>query len=156
VAYLSGGGAFAISAIIFYVFTCLFASFAVFSVMAHLGPDEDGLHALEQHEELLRHHPFLAGALTSGLVSLSRIRPFAGFIGKLLLFIAAFKAGLYGLLAVSIIGVVMSIYYYFGWILKASFRKVQLLPADMAPTTAEANLLVAPSCASKLVMVLLC
>ena len=49
------------------------------------------------------------------------IPPLGGFIGKLYLFIAAFQAGLYGLLAVAIIGVVISIYYYFGWIREAFF-----------------------------------
>jgi NADH-quinone oxidoreductase subunit N len=41
-------------------------------------------------------------------------------MGKLLIFIAAFKSGLYWLLAIAIAGVIMSIYYYFGWI-KAAF-----------------------------------
>ena len=39
-----------------------------------------------------------------------------------MIFIAAFKAGLYGLLAVAVIGVVVSIYYYFGWIKYAFFE----------------------------------
>ena len=43
-----------------------------------------------------------------------------GFMGKLLVFLPAFEAGLYPLLAVAIVGVVLSIYYYFGWI-KAAF-----------------------------------
>jgi NADH-quinone oxidoreductase subunit N len=45
----------------------------------------------------------------------------AGFIGKLFVFVAAYKAGLYWLLAVAIGGVVLSIYYYFGWIKAAYF-----------------------------------
>ena len=44
-----------------------------------------------------------------------------GFIGKLFLFIAAFQAGLYGLLTVSVLGVVISIYYYFGWVRECYF-----------------------------------
>ena len=46
----------------------------------------------------------------------------AGFMGKLLIFVAAFEAHLYSLLIVAIIGVVISIYYYFGWIRAAFFE----------------------------------
>ena len=48
--------------------------------------------------------------------------PLVGFMGKLFIFIAAFKAGLYGLLAIAVVGVVVSIYYYFGWIKAAFFE----------------------------------
>ena len=64
---------------------------------------------------------FSATVLAVGLGSLAGIPPLAGFMGKLLIFIFAFKAGLYGLLAVAIVGVVISIYYYFGWIRAAFF-----------------------------------
>jgi NADH-quinone oxidoreductase subunit N len=43
-------------------------------------------------------------------------------MGKLLIFVAAFQAHLYGLLTVAIGGVVLSIYYYFGWIKAAYFE----------------------------------
>ena len=56
------------------------------------------------------------------MFSLAGIPPLAGFIGKLLIFVAAFKAELYGLLAVGIVGVVVSIYYYFGVIKSAFFE----------------------------------
>ena len=55
-----------------------------------------------------------------GLGSLAGI-PLGGFIGKLF-FVAAFKAGCTAFwLAAAIIGVVISIYYYFGWIREAFF-----------------------------------
>ncbi len=71
---------------------------------------------------MAKESPFLSGVLVLGLGSLSGIPPLAGFIGKLLLFYAAFQAGLYTLLGVAIVGVVISIYYYFGWIKEATFR----------------------------------
>jgi NADH-quinone oxidoreductase subunit N len=58
--------------------------------------------------------------LAVGLGSLAGIPPLAGFIGKLLVFIAAYQAGFLWLIGIAILGVVVSIYYYFGWI-KAAF-----------------------------------
>ncbi len=109
----------AANAVIFYLFTYLLASFAVFGVMNNMGPMEDAELTLDDFKDLARQNPFNATVLVIGLGSLAGIPPLAGFIGKLLIFIAAFKAGLYGLLGVAVIGVVMSIYYYFGWIMEA-------------------------------------
>lgn len=110
----------AIGAVLFYLFAYLLASFAVFGVMAHLAGPNDTDQELDHYTGLARDNPFLAGVLAVALGSLAGIPPLAGFMGKLFVFIAAFKAELYGLLAVAIVGVVISIYYYFGWI-KAAF-----------------------------------
>jgi NADH-quinone oxidoreductase subunit N len=42
--------------------------------------------------------------------------------------VAAFKAGLYSLLVVAILGVILSIYYYFGWIKMALFQFQKIAP----------------------------
>ncbi len=111
------------NAIVFYLITYLLASFAVFGVMAHLSErGRDDIQEIDDYQDLLKESPFLGGTLVLGLASLAGIPPLAGFIGKLLLFYAAFKAQLYGLLGVAVIGVVISIYYYFGWIKEATFR----------------------------------
>lgn len=111
------------NAIIFYLITYLLASYAVFGVMTHLsGGGQDDVQELADYQDMLKESPFLSGVLVLGLASLAGIPPLAGFIGKLLLFYAAFKAELYTLLGVAIVGVVISIYYYFGWIKEATFR----------------------------------
>ena len=111
----------AVYAVIFYLVTYLLASFAVFGVMSVAAGEEDAYQELDQYENFARKRPFLGGVLACGLGSLAGIPPLGGFIGKLFLFVAAFKAGLYGLLAISVIGVVISIYYYFGWIRECYF-----------------------------------
>jgi NADH-quinone oxidoreductase subunit N len=108
-------------AVIFYLVTYLLASFAVFGVMAHVAGPDDANQELEHYENLARKRPFLSGVLTAGLGSLAGIPPLGGFIGKLFIFIAAYQAGLYGLLGISVLGVVISIYYYFGWVRVAYF-----------------------------------
>jgi NADH-quinone oxidoreductase subunit N len=121
-------------AVLFYLFTYLLGSMAVFGVMAHVAGTRDEIQELEQYADLGRREPFLGGVLAFGLGSLAGIPPLAGFIGKLLLFYAAFQAHLYGLLAVSIVGVVTSIYYYFGWMREALFRQPnQPVVASSAP-----------------------
>jgi NADH-quinone oxidoreductase subunit N len=84
---------------------------------------------LDHYQDLSRKQPFLAGVLAIGVGSLAGIPPTVGFIGKALLFIAAFQAGLYWLLGVALLGVVVSIYYYFGWIKAAYFDTWKLPPA---------------------------
>ena len=70
----------------------------------------------EDFKQFSRKSPFLCTLLTCGLGSLAGIPPLGGFIAKLFLFVAAYQANLHLLLLVSIIGVVISIYYYFSWI----------------------------------------
>jgi NADH-quinone oxidoreductase subunit N len=111
----------AVGAIWFYLLAYLLASFAVFGVMVHLAGADDENQELDHYADLARNRPFLAGILAIGLGSLAGIPPLAGFMGKLLLFVSAYRAGLYGLLAVVLAGVVISIYYYFGWIRAAFF-----------------------------------
>jgi len=113
---------FALGAVYFYLAAYLLATFAVFGVMTHLAGVNDADQELEHYAGLARDNPFLATVLAVGLGSLAGIPPLAGFMGKLFVFIAAFKAGLYPLLAVAIVGVVISIYYYFGWIKAAFFE----------------------------------
>ncbi|MBW8781909.1 MAG: NADH-quinone oxidoreductase subunit N [Verrucomicrobia bacterium] len=125
----------AIGAIGFYLFAYLLASFAVFGVMTHVAGADDADQELEHYADLAKTHPFLGAVLAIGLGSLAGIPPLAGFMGKLLIFIAAFKAGLHGLLLVAIVGVVISIYYYFGWIKAAFFEtwRAPLLEGETDP-----------------------
>ncbi|PTY06258.1 NADH-quinone oxidoreductase subunit N [Opitutaceae bacterium EW11] len=117
----------AVNAVYFYLFVYLLASFAVFGVMTHLAGTDDTDQQLDYYGDLAKENPLLAGVLAVGLGSLAGIPPLAGFIGKLFVFIAAYKAGLFWLLAIAIVGVVISIYYYFGWI-KAAFFPVWQVP----------------------------
>lgn len=112
----------AAGAVWFYLFTYLLASMAVFGVMAYVAGPDDRVEELDHYAQLAKERPFLGGVLAVGVGSLAGIPPLAGFMGKLLLFLAAFQARLYGLLAVAIAGVVISIFYYFGWIRAAWFE----------------------------------
>ncbi len=112
----------AATAVLFYLFVYALASFGVFEVMAHVGADNDADQEMEYYSELMQKQPGLGAGLAIGLGSLAGIPPLAGFIAKLLIFYAAFQAGLYVLLGLAIFGVILSIYYYFGW-MRASVMK---------------------------------
>lgn len=125
----------AAGAVWFYLFTYLLGSMAVFGVMAHLSGEDDTAADLDDYDRLARDRPLLAGVLAIGVGSLAGIPPLAGFMGKLLVFLAAFEAKLYGLLAIALVAVVVSIYYYFGWI-KAAWFETWRPEGESAPAAA--------------------
>jgi NADH-quinone oxidoreductase subunit N len=129
----------AVGAIWFYLFAYLLASFAVFGVMTHVAGSNDADQDLDHYADFAKKRPYLAGVLAIGLGSLAGIPPLAGFVGKLLVFMAAFQAGLYWLLGIAIVGVVISIYYYFGWIKAAYFSawRPQLPEGEPVPAGPE-------------------
>lgn len=97
-----------------YLFTVL-AAFAVIAVVLRHADTEDisGLAGLHQRE------PLLAAGMLFAMVSLAGIPPFVGFFGKFLLIKAALAqapadTGYYWLVAAAVVGVVISLYYYFG------------------------------------------
>jgi NADH-quinone oxidoreductase subunit N len=98
-------------AILFYLVTYLFANLGAFAVVIAVGnlinSDE-----IDDYNGLNRRSPFLAFAMLVFLLSLAGVPPLAGFIGKLYIFIAAVKEGLYALLVVGLINIVISMYYY--------------------------------------------
>lgn len=112
----------AIGAVLFYLVTYALASFGVFEVMAQVADQSDADQDLDHYDDLLKKQPYLGGVLLVSLGSLAGIPPLAGFVAKLLVFIAAFKAGLYWMVGIALIGVVISIYYYFGWMRAAVMR----------------------------------
>ena len=112
VAAVNASGA---AAILYYLAGYLFTLAAAFLVICVVIPDNDDIATLAG---LSRRSPLLAGALTLAMVSLAGIPPLAGFLGKFLLLRAlvergAVNSGCYWLAGVAVIGVVISLYYYF-------------------------------------------
>ncbi len=106
------------TAILYYLAGYLFTVIAAFTVISIVSrkADADDITMLAG---LNRRSPFLAAAMTVALVSLAGIPPLAGFFGKFLLLKSIVEEGprlhgYYWLAGVAIIGVVVSLYYYFG------------------------------------------
>ena len=97
-----------------YLFTTLAAFMVIALVMRHLGTEDVSSLAGLNHRS-----PLLAATMTLAMVSLAGIPPLAGFFGKFLLLKAvveqgATNHGYYCLAFTALIGVVISLYYYFG------------------------------------------
>lgn len=114
-------------AILYYLSGYLFTLLGAFTVICLVtrnveGEDVTALAGLNQRS------PLLALTLTLAMVSLAGIPPLAGFFGKFFLLKAVMQQGAadpayYWLVAVALLGVVISIYYYFGVVRAIYFSK---------------------------------
>jgi NADH-quinone oxidoreductase subunit N len=115
IAALSKAGA---AAMIYYIAGYLFtvlAAFTVLSVVLAQTESDD----ISTFNGLGQRSPMLAAVLTLSMASLAGVPPLAGFVGKFLLLksvipMATTHPIYLGLLAAAVVGVVISIYYYFG------------------------------------------
>jgi NADH-quinone oxidoreductase subunit N len=115
VSALNGAGQ---SAVLYYLAGYLFTTVAAFTVIALVlrqleTADISGLAGLHQRS------PLLATSMTLAMMSLAGIPPLAGFFGKFLLLKAVIEQGAtnhgyYCLAFTALVGVVISLYYYFG------------------------------------------
>jgi NADH-quinone oxidoreductase subunit N len=106
------------TAIVYYLTGYLFTVIAAFTVITLVTRKANG-EDITALAGLNRRSPFLAAAMTLAMVSLAGIPPLAGFFGKFLLLKSVIEQGAssgayYGLAAIAVIGVVISLYYYFG------------------------------------------
>lgn len=106
------------AAILYYLCGYLFTVVGAFAVLGFLLRRAD-LEDITALAGLNRRSPLLAATLTLAMVSLAGVPPLAGFFGKFLLIRAALEQGpahpgCYWLVAVMLVGVVISLWYYFG------------------------------------------
>jgi NADH-quinone oxidoreductase subunit N len=125
---LAAGTKMGSDSILFFLLAYMFANLGAFAVViavsSAVGTDE-----IEDYNGLNRRSPFLAFAMLIFLLSLAGVPPLAGFIGKLYIFAAAIKEGLYTLITVGLINIVISIYYYLVIVKKMYINE----PSDPSP-----------------------
>lgn len=102
----SGSG---MEAVGYYLLAYVFSNLTVFFVV--VAADAIG-ERLDDYRGLSRRAPILAGAMFIGLLSLAGVPPLAGFVGKLLVLLAATEARQLWLVAIGAVNVVISLYYY--------------------------------------------
>jgi len=106
------GGAAGIQAASYYLLTYTFTSVAAFAVLLSLMDDDDRGDRLERLAGLGRRRPWLAAALAVVMLSLAGFPPFAGFVGKAVVFQAAIAAGHASLAVLGIATAVVAVVFY--------------------------------------------
>jgi NADH-quinone oxidoreductase subunit N len=111
VAALQGDATYAVSSVAFYMFMYVFSNLVVFAGVI-LFAEEAGTEQISEYAGMQRRSPWMAVAMTIGLLSLAGIPPAAGFFGKFFLFQAAVEANLTGLAMIGVLNSIIALYYY--------------------------------------------
>lgn len=108
---LAANDGFASGMTLFFLTAYLFTNMGAFLVV-HAVAESTGDHSLGALSGLSQRSPGLAAALMAFLLSLAGIPFVVGFWAKLYVFLAAWRAGLVGLVASAIVLAVMGLFYY--------------------------------------------
>ena len=103
--------AYALSSVAFYMFMYTFTNLLAFAVVV-IFSEKTGSEEIADLAGLNRRSPWLALAMTIGLLSLAGVPPVAGFFGKFFLFQAAVDANLVGLAIIGVLNAIVALYYY--------------------------------------------
>jgi NADH-quinone oxidoreductase subunit N len=106
------GGSDGAAAALFYLAVYSFMNLGAFGIVALLGRGTQERVLLSDLAGLGFRQPLLGLAMTVFMLSLGGIPPTAGFMGKLVVFSVALKAGLVPLVIVGVLNSVVSIFYY--------------------------------------------
>ena len=99
------------SGALYYIVAYLFLNVACFYVIYHLAPLGNNI-GFSDIRGLYRRSPVLAATLAVGAIGLAGIPPTAGFMGKLLVFLAAVDKGMVPLVIFAVINAGISAYFY--------------------------------------------
>lgn len=111
VAALQAGTEQSVASVTFYMFMYVFTNLLTFGVII-LFAEATGSDDIKDLAGLNRRNPWLALAMTVGLLSLGGIPPAAGFFGKFFLFNAAVEANLTWLAIVGVLNSIVALFYY--------------------------------------------
>lgn len=101
----------AIGSILLYLSVYFFMNLGAFVVVMIV---DNNLHTedINDYRGLSQVSPGLSAAMTIFLFSLTGIPPFAGFIGKVVVFLSAVDKGVYWIVILAVLNTVISLYYY--------------------------------------------
>ncbi len=105
------GEAFGAGMVLFFLVAYLFTNLGAFLVV-HAAGEAGGNHRFESLSGLFRRSPGLAAALLAFLLSLAGIPFVIGFWAKLYVFLAAWRAGLVGLVVAGVVLAILGLFYY--------------------------------------------
>ena len=109
---LAAGNEAGIQGIIVYLSIYLVMNVGTFACILSMRRSEGMVEEIEDLKGLSKTNPYMAGALMFFMFSMAGIPPFAGFFGKLYVFLAAIQAELYGLAIIGVLSSVVAAFYY--------------------------------------------
>ena len=98
--------------ITFYLTAYILTTLAAFAVVSTVAGEDPAKQDIGAFEGLFWHRPLEASALTVAMLSLAGIPLTAGFMAKFFVITVGIQSGLWGLLAVLVVGSAVGIYYY--------------------------------------------
>lgn len=107
---------------VLYLLAYVIGSFLTLQSLAGVPAAEDHVRPFTSLRGLIRRSPSLAAGLCFGIGSLAGVPPSVGFVTKLLVLALLVQAGLWWVLGAALIGVAVSIHYYFGILREAVAR----------------------------------
>lgn len=135
----------AVGMALFFIATYVFTNLGAFLVV-HVAGEASGGHAMVCLAGLSRRSPWMGAALLVFLLSLAGIPFVVGFWAKLFVFLAAWQAGMVGLVLVGVVLAVLGLFYYLS-VARSTFMSdgdlTEPVRADWAVGTAIAVCLVA-------------
>jgi len=113
----------AAASVAFYMLTYAVMNLGAFAVVTLIARNNDRRTEVEDYAGIGFRAPALAFTLSIFLLSLLGLPLTAGFIGKVMVFNAAIKAGFYTLVVIAVINTAVSAYYYLRLIIVMFFRE---------------------------------
>jgi NADH-quinone oxidoreductase subunit N len=108
---VSTADSFGATSVVFYLAIYLLTNMAAFAIVTLIGR-QLGSDNITAYAGLSRRSPALALALLIALLSLGGIPPFAGFVGKVFLFLSGVASGKIWLVIVGVVNAIFALYYY--------------------------------------------
>ncbi|NQV83325.1 MAG: NADH-quinone oxidoreductase subunit NuoN [Rhodospirillales bacterium] len=109
---LAVGGEAGVRSVLIYLAIYLFMNIGVFACILCMRRDGSMVEGIDDLAGMSKSHPMLALALAIFMFSMAGIPPFAGFFGKLYIFLGAIQAELYGLAVLGVLTSVVGAFYY--------------------------------------------
>ncbi len=109
---LAAGGKIGATALVYYAVAYCLMNLGAFAVISVLAGEGERSSDLEKLQGVAVEHPVLAASLAVFLFSLAGMPGTIGFMGKLYVFAAGLKSGLYWLVLLALINSAIAAYYY--------------------------------------------
>lgn len=114
---ISANNSLAHASAIYFIIVYLFSNLGVFAVVSAIS-DLYNIEEMNDYRGLYKNNPVLSWALALSVFSLAGIPPAAGFFGKIFLITSGASTGNYVLIAIAVINLVISLYYYLMFVKK--------------------------------------